>query len=68
MGRVAEAERDIATALKGNSKEGTALALRAVIAVVRNETDEALRFAQEAVAAEPGRNVSTTLRHELRGV
>ena len=68
VGRVAEAERDIATALKGNSKEGTALALRAVIAVVRNETDEALRFAQEAVAAEPGRNVSTTLRHELRGV
>ena len=53
VGRVAEAERDIAAALKGNPKEGTALALRAVIAVVRNETEEALRLAQEAVAAEP---------------
>ncbi|MGH9338233.1 MAG: TonB-dependent receptor domain-containing protein [Acidobacteriota bacterium] len=53
VGRVAEAERDIATALKDNPKEGTALALRAVIAVVRNATEEALRFAQEAVTAEP---------------
>ena len=54
VGRVEEAERDVATALKGNPKEGTALALRAVIAVVRNETEEALRFAQEGVTAEPG--------------
>ena len=53
VGRVEEAERNIAAALKGNPKEGTALALRAVIAVVRNETEEALRFAQEAVTAEP---------------
>ncbi|MDQ3566147.1 MAG: TonB-dependent receptor [Pseudomonadota bacterium] len=53
VGRVAEAEKDIVAALKRNPKDGTALALRAVIAVVRNETEEALRLAQEAVTAEP---------------
>ena len=54
VGRVAEAERDIKAALMLNPKDGTALALRAVIAVVRNESEEALRLAAQAVAAEPG--------------
>ncbi len=53
VGRVAETERDIAAALKRNPRNGTALALRAVIAVVRNQSDEALGLARQAIEAEP---------------
>ena len=54
VGRVPEAEGDLRSAEQLDPKEGTALALRSVIAVVRNEQEEALKLAAEAVRLAPG--------------
>jgi tetratricopeptide (TPR) repeat protein len=54
VGRVDEADADIKRALKLAPKDGNALALQSVIAVVQNEKDQALNIAQQAVEAAPG--------------
>ena len=54
VGRVPEAERDLTSAQRLDPKNGTAYALRSVIAVVRNEQEEALKLAAEAVRLAPG--------------
>jgi tetratricopeptide (TPR) repeat protein len=54
VGRVPEAEGDLTSAERLDPKNGTAYALRSVIAVVRNEGDEALKLALEAVRLAPG--------------
>lgn len=54
VGRVPEAEGDLRSAERLDPKNGTAYALRSVIAVVRNEEDEALKLAAEAVRLAPG--------------
>ncbi|MGH9892232.1 MAG: tetratricopeptide repeat protein, partial [bacterium] len=54
VGRVPEAEGDLTSAQRLDLKNGTAYALRSVIAVVRNEQQEALKLAAEAVRLAPG--------------
>ena len=54
VGRVSEAEGDLTSAQRLDPKNGTAYALRSVIAVVRNEQEEALKLAAEAVRLAPG--------------
>ncbi|MFH0344518.1 MAG: TonB-dependent receptor domain-containing protein [Chromatiales bacterium] len=54
VGRVPEAEIDLTSAQRLDPKNGTAYALRSVIAVVRNEQEEALKLAAEAVRLSPG--------------
>ncbi|MGH8569699.1 MAG: tetratricopeptide repeat protein, partial [Gammaproteobacteria bacterium] len=54
VGRVPEAEGDLRSAERLDPKNGTAYALRSVIAVVRNEQEEALKLAAEAVRLAPG--------------
>jgi tetratricopeptide (TPR) repeat protein len=53
LGRVEEAEAAIAAALAKAPEDPDALALRAVLAVVRNEKGQALADARRAVAADP---------------
>jgi tetratricopeptide (TPR) repeat protein len=53
VGRVDEAQADIAEALRLDPGNGAAVALRAIIAVVQNAPGEAQRLAQEAVALDP---------------
>lgn len=52
MGRVDEARLDITNALSTDPANSDALALRAVIAIVQNNREDALRFAREAVEAD----------------
>jgi len=54
VGRVPEAEEDLTSAERLDPKNGTAYALRSVIAVVRNEQEKALKLAAEAVRLAPG--------------
>jgi len=54
VGRVPEAEGDLTSAQRLDPKNGTAYALRSVIAVVRNEQEKALKLAAEAVRLAPG--------------
>ncbi len=54
VGRVPEAEGDLTSAQRLDPKNGTAYALRSVIAVARNEQEEALKLAAEAVRLAPG--------------
>jgi tetratricopeptide (TPR) repeat protein len=54
VGRVPEAEEDLRSAERLDPKNGTTYALRSVIAVVRNEPEEALKLAAEAVRLAPG--------------
>jgi tetratricopeptide (TPR) repeat protein len=53
VGRVEAAQQDIASALALDPSSGLALAMRAVIAVARNETEQALADAEQAVALAP---------------
>ncbi len=53
VGRVEEARSDIRRALALDPKDGQALALLSLIAVVQNEKDEALRLARSAVESSP---------------
>ncbi|MDD5271658.1 MAG: tetratricopeptide repeat protein [Methylovulum sp.] len=53
VGRVAEAQAQIAQMLKNNPKDSDAVALQAIIAVSKNHQDEALALAQQAVALKP---------------
>ncbi len=53
VGRVEEGRSDIAGALGLDPKDGQALALQSLIAVVQNEKDQALRLAQSAVESSP---------------
>jgi len=54
VGRVPEAEGDLTSAQRLDPKNGTVYALRSVIAVVRNEQEQALKLAAEAVRLAPG--------------
>jgi tetratricopeptide (TPR) repeat protein len=53
VGRVEEAQADIARALRLEPRHSPAFAVQAVIAVTQNDNAEALRLAQTAVALEP---------------
>lgn len=53
VGQVAEAQADIARALRLDANDSHALALQTIIAVVQNDPEQALRGAQQAVAAAP---------------
>ncbi|MGH8490581.1 MAG: tetratricopeptide repeat protein, partial [Gammaproteobacteria bacterium] len=53
VGRVPEAEGDLTSAQRLDPKNGTTYALRSVIAVVRNEQENALKLAAEAVRLAP---------------
>ena len=53
IGRVDEARSDIAQALRLQRTDATAMALQSVIALVKNEKQNALRLARQAVAREP---------------
>ncbi len=53
VGRVDEAKRDIDEVLRIEPKNGNALALLAVIAVVQNDKEKALSLAQNAVEVDP---------------
>ena len=53
IGRVDEAQSDIAQALRLQRTDATAMALQSVIAVVKNEKQKALRLARKAVSREP---------------
>jgi Tfp pilus assembly protein PilF len=53
VGRVDEARRDIERAMALDRNNGHALALQSVMAVARNDKDEALRLARLAVGATP---------------
>ncbi len=53
VGRADEARSDVENALRLDPAHGPALALRAIVAVVRNDTGEALRLGRLAVAASP---------------
>jgi Tfp pilus assembly protein PilF len=52
-GSVEDAEKDIEQALKLTPNDSNALALKAIVAVARNENDPALATARQAVAADP---------------
>ena len=54
LGRVDEADADLKRALTLAPNDSNALGLQAIIAVVRNEKDQALNLAQRAVEAAPG--------------
>ncbi|MGI8514596.1 MAG: tetratricopeptide repeat protein, partial [Acidimicrobiia bacterium] len=54
VGRVPEAEGHLRSAERLDPKNGTAYALRSVIAVVRNEQEKAIKLAAEAVRLAPG--------------
>ncbi len=54
VGRVDEAEVDIKKALAQNLIDAGAISLSSVIALVRNDREEALRLASEAVELQPG--------------
>jgi len=54
LGRVDEADADLKRALTLAPNDSNALALQSIIAVVRNEKDQALNLAQRAVEAAPG--------------
>jgi len=54
VGRVPEAEGELTSAQRLDPKNGTAYALLSVIAVVRNEQEEALKLSAEAVRLAPG--------------
>jgi tetratricopeptide (TPR) repeat protein len=54
VGRVDEAESDIREALRLNPDSGDACALQTILAVVRNEKDQALALAKESVKLAPG--------------
>jgi len=53
LGRVDEAKTDIHQALKLDPKYGEAIALESIIAVVQNQKENALDFAQKAVKLDP---------------
>ncbi|MGH8564785.1 MAG: TonB-dependent receptor domain-containing protein [Gammaproteobacteria bacterium] len=53
VGRVAKAEADLAEAERADSKSGGAPALRSVIALVRDQKDEALRLAETGAGLDP---------------
>jgi tetratricopeptide (TPR) repeat protein len=53
VGRVEEAQSDIKQALTLAPRNGLALSLQSLIAVVQNQPDKALSLAQQAVAAAP---------------
>jgi len=53
VGRVDQAGADLQRALSANPRDGEALALQSIVAVVRNDKDEALRLAHAAVEADP---------------
>jgi len=53
VGRVQDADRDIREALDRDPAYGRAIALRSVMAVTRNEKEEALTLARKAVEFEP---------------
>jgi tetratricopeptide (TPR) repeat protein len=54
VGRVEEGKSEIVRALALDPKDGQALALQSLIAVVQNEKDEALRLARSAIELSPG--------------
>ncbi len=54
VGGTQAAERDLAAALKLEPQQGDALALRSVIATVRNQRQPALELARQAVQSAPG--------------
>jgi tetratricopeptide (TPR) repeat protein len=62
VGRVEEAQADIEHSLTISPRNGLALALQSVIAVVQNRSDKALSLAQDAAAADPQ---STSVRIAL---
>ncbi|MGQ0594592.1 MAG: TonB-dependent receptor [Gammaproteobacteria bacterium] len=53
VGRVAKAEADLAEAERADPKSGGASALRSVIALVRDQKDEALRLAESGAGLDP---------------
>ena len=53
VGRVEQAQADIARALAINPQDGQALALQSVIHIVRNDKDKALADAQQSVMLSP---------------
>ncbi|MGI8515090.1 MAG: tetratricopeptide repeat protein, partial [Acidimicrobiia bacterium] len=53
VGRVAKAEADLAEAERADPKSGGASALRSVIALVRDQKDEALRLAETGAGLDP---------------
>ena len=53
VGRVDEVQSDITQALRVDRADTTAIALRSVIALVKNQKRKALRLARQAVAREP---------------
>lgn len=53
VGRVAEAESDIATALALDPADSDAVAIQSIIAMVRNQKQKALELARQAVALDP---------------
>lgn len=53
VGRVDEAERDIQQALKLRGADADAYALQSIVAVVRNDKDQALKLARDAVGLAP---------------
>lgn len=59
VGRVKEAQSDIAQALRLAGADATAIALRSVIALVKNQKRKALRLARQAVLLAPQSPVPT---------
>ena len=53
VGRVAKAEADLAEAERAEPKSGGAAALRSVIALVRDQKDDALRLAESGAGLDP---------------
>jgi tetratricopeptide (TPR) repeat protein len=53
VGRVAKAEADLAEAARADPESGGASALRSVIALVRDQKDEALRLAESGAKLDP---------------
>ena len=53
VGKVAEARTDIDRALALDPRSGTGIALQSIIALARNDNDEALAFARQAIEADP---------------
>ena len=53
VGRVDEAKTDIEQALKLDPKYSDAIALQSIIAIVQNEKEKALNFAQKAIETDP---------------
>ncbi len=54
VGRVSKAEADLAEAERADPESGGASALRSVIALVRDQKDEALRLAETGAGLDPG--------------